>query len=305
MKIIYGVSYDVAKSYAYLFTNNLKFKQKFDFNENYDQILSSVNQISLLDDESKFNYLINHANFLTNKSKKSTDFIQNLLGVKDEIICILAARNLNSFNPLLQNNKKVEFVKASKLNNKDKFKLINNLLKTYPINFDCETTKTSFIDALSNDPYSIINEVIKASNYSLDNEFDTKCINNLITQNANNTVFDLINFILMSQKSKALDLFDNLMKRKIPPIICIQVMAKQLFDLKLQKMYLTKYKNIYHVQEVLGISSYLIMMNLKILNNISLSKIEKMLESLLLLDYNIKNNLLIGDVAIKMLIMEN
>ncbi|MBQ6280369.1 MAG: hypothetical protein IJK72_02845 [Mycoplasma sp.] len=305
MKIIYGSSYDVAKSYACLFTNNLKFKQKFDFNENYDQILSSVNQISLLDDDSKFNYLINHANFLTNKTKKVTDFIQNLLGVKDEIICILAARNLNSFNPLLQNNKKVEFIKASKLNDKDKIKLVNNLLKTYPINFDCETTKTSFIDALSNDPYLIINEVIKASNYSLDNEFDTNSINNLITQNTNNSVFDLINFILLNEKSKALDLFDNLMKRKTQPITCIQVMATQLFNLKLQKMYLMKYKNIYHVQEVLGINSYLIMMNLKILNNTSLSKIEKLLKSLLLLDYNIKNNLLIGDVAIKMLIMEN
>ena len=46
-------------------------------------------------------------------------------------------------------------------------------------------------------------------------------------------------------------------------------------------------------------------MNLRILNNTSLSKIEKLLKSLLLLDYNIKNNLLIDDVAIKMLIMEN
>ena len=96
------------------------------------------------------------------------------------------------------------------MNDKDKIKLVNNLLKTYPINFDCETTKTSFIDALANDSYAIINEVIKASNYSLDNEFDTKCINNLVTQNANNTIFDLVNFILMNQKSKALDLFDNL-----------------------------------------------------------------------------------------------
>lgn len=305
MKIIYGNSYDVAKSYAYFFTNNLKFKQKFDFNENYEQILSSVNQIGLLDSESKVNYLINHANFLTDKTKKATGFIQNLLSVKDEIICILATRNLSSFNPLLQNNKKVEFIKANKLNDKDKFKLVNDLLKTYPINFDCETTKTSFINALTNDSYAIINEVIKASNYSLDNELDIKCINNLVTQNANNTIFDLVNFILMDQKSKALDLFDNLMKRKIQSITCIQVMAAQLFNLKLQKMYLMKYKSIYHVQEVLGINSYLIMMNLKILNNTSLTKIEKLLKSLLLLDYNIKNNLLIGDVAIKMLIMEN
>lgn len=305
MKIIYGNSYDVAKSYACFFTNNLKFKQKFDFNENYEQILSSVNQISLLDNESKTNYLINHASFLTDKTKKATDFIKNLLSAKDEIICILAARNLNSFNTLLQNNKKVEFIKASKLNDKDKFKLVDNLLKTYPINFDCETTKTSFINVLANDSYLIINEVIKASNYSLGTEFDTKCIDNLITQNTNNTIYDLVNFMLMNQKSAALDLFDNLLKRKILPIACIQVMATQLFNLKLQKMCLSKYKNIYNAQEVLGINSYLIMMNLKILNSISLTKIEKLLKSLLLLDYNIKNNLVIGDVAIKMLIMEN
>ena len=83
-------------------------------------------------------------------------------------------------------------------------------------------------------------------------------------------------------------------------------MASQLFNLKLQKMYLSKNNNnIYSANNSLGVNPYKIMMNEKILNNTTLTKIKKLLESLLLLDYNIKNNLVVGEIAIKMLIMEN
>lgn len=306
MKIIYGNTYEIAKSYAWFVINNLRFKQKFDFDDNYEQILSSINQISLLDDGNKVNYLIDHATFLTNKTKIATEFIKDLLNANDEIICIHVARSKDSFNPLLINNKNVEFIKATKLSDKDKFKLVNDLLKTYPINFDSEATKIGFVNALANDPYLIINEVQKASNYSLNNEFNVQTIKDLVAQNTNNTIFDLVNFILLNKKQEALKLFDNLLKKKVQPVTCIQVMGTQLFDLKLQKIYLEiNNNNIYNAQKVLGINQYRIMANWKILNNITLSKIKKLLNSLILLEYNIKNNLVIGDIGIKMLIMEN
>lgn len=306
MKIIYGTTYEIAKSYAYFFIDDLKIKQKFDFDDNYEQILTSINQTNLFDNDSQSNYLINHANFLINKTKKSIKFIENLLNSKDEIICIVAARNQKSFDSLLQTNKNVKFIKAIKFTDKDKIHLVNNLLKTYPINFDCETTKTNFINVLANEPYLIKNEVQKASNYSLDNEFNSQVIDKLINKNANNSIFDLINFILLNKKTEALNLLSNLLKKKIQPIVCIQIMASQLFNLKLQKMYLSKNNNnIYSANNSLGVNPYKIMMNEKILNNTTLTKIKKLLESLLLLDYNIKNNLVVGEIAIKMLIMEN
>ena len=106
---------------------------------------------------------------------------------------------MTSFNPTVANNKNVEFIKAKKLTNQDKFKLIDNMLKTYPINFDCETTKTNFINCFANDPNLIINEVKKASSYSFDSEFTNDTINHLVTQNANDTIFDLVD--LLSSKS--------------------------------------------------------------------------------------------------------
>ena len=306
MKIIYGNTYEIAKSYADFFINNLKIKQKFDYDDNYEQILISINQTNLFDNETKFNYLINHANFLTDKTKKSIEIIKSLLNSKDEIICIVAARNQKLFNPLLQTNKNVKFIKAIKFTDKDKIHLVNDLLKTYPINFDCETTKTNFINILVNDPYSIKNEMQKASNYSLDNEFNTEILDKLINKNTNNSIFDLVKFILLNKKVEALNLLKNLLKKKIQPVICIQIMANQLFDFKLQKMYLLKNNNnIYDINNSLGINQYRIMMNEKILNSTTLLKIKKLLKSLLLLDYNIKNNLVVGEFAIKMLIMES
>ena len=75
MKIIYGTPNEIAKSYAYFFLDDLKIKQKFDFDDNYEQILTSINQTNLFDNDSQSNYLINHENFLINKTKKSIKFI--------------------------------------------------------------------------------------------------------------------------------------------------------------------------------------------------------------------------------------
>ena len=86
----------------------------------------------------------------------------------------------------------------------------------------------------------------------------------------------------------------------------VQVMASQLFDLKLQKMYMIMYSNNpYLAQKILGINPYVILMHQEILTKSPISKIKKMLNSLSLLDYNIKNNLAIGDISLKTFIMEN
>ena len=307
MKIIYGSIYEVAKTYACLLINEKKIKYKFEYSKNADEILNTINQISLFEDETSNGlYLINHADFLTDKTKADSNIITNLLQSDKEIICVVAARALTSFNPAVANNKKVEFIKAKKITNDDKIKLINDMLKTYPINFDCETTKTNFINCLPNDPNLIINEIKKSSNYSFDNEFTIETINHLVTQSTNDSIFDLVRFILLNKKSEALNLLENLLKKKIQPITIIQVMAGQLFDLKLQKMYMVKYNNNpYLAQNLLGINPYAIIVNQQILTKSPISKIKKMLNSLSLLDYNIKNNLAVGNISLKTFIMEN
>ena len=307
MKIIYGSIYEVAKTYAYLFINEKKIKYQFEYSKNAEDILNVINQTSLFEEESSNGlYLIYHADFLTDKTKGASNFITNLLNTDKEIICIVGARALTSFNPTVTNNKKVEFIKAKKFTNQDKFKLIDNMLKTYPINFDCETTKTNFINCFANDPNLIINEIKKASSYSFDSEFTNDTINHLVTQNANDTIFDLVDFILLNKKAEALNLLDNLLKKKIQPITIIQVMASQLFDLKLQKMYMIRYSNNpYLAQKILGINPYVILMHQEILTKSPISKIKKMLNSLSLLDYNIKNNLVIGDISLKTFVVEN
>lgn len=307
MKVIYGNIYEVAKTYACLFINEKKIKHRFEYSKNAEDILNIINQTSLFEEENSNGlYLIYHADFLTEKTKTVSNFISSLLNSDKEIICIIGARSLSSFNPVVTNNKNVEFIKAKKLNNQDKLKLVNVMLKTYPINFDCETTKSNFIDCLANDPNNIINEVKKASSYSFDNEFTIETINHLVTQNTNDTFFDLVNFILANKKSEAINLLENLLKKKIQPITIIQIMASQLFDLKLQKIYMINYNNNpYLAQKVLGINPYVILMHQEMLIKTPISKIKKMLNSLSLLDYNIKNNLAIGDISLKTFIMEN
>ena len=312
INVIYGTKIDYVKNQCHIFLNKEKgnIKQTFDYkNDSNLDILNSINQINLLDSyESNDNefYCINNPSFLTSKTNSDRKFLENLLLSNKNIICLIVVKNKNSFNENVLNNKAFKFIEATIINDSKKISLANYYIQQSNLKFDCETTKSQFIAKLNNDPFFIENEIKKMSNYANGVEINSNDVNVLCLNGINDNIFNLLIYILTKQKTKAFKLFNDLVKQKVQIINILQTISVQLFQLKLQKMLIEKYKFNFASKSLteLGINSFIIQKNLPILNLYTIDKLNQLLEKILLLDYNIKSNIVIPTIAFQLFVSE-
>ena len=305
MKIVFGTTQEQIDTYLITLLFDKKVNTVCVYDKNDDEILAKVNQSSLFDDDEKGQiFLINDATFLTSKTKKAIAFIKDLANSDKEIICTVVAKNEASFNA---EAKKHEIIKARAFSDSEKENFITKLTNDNPINFDCETTKQAFIQKVKNDPYMIMNEVRKLQAYCLnDNEINAEVLKDLMYEAVDENVFNLLIKIFDKNKSEAIIMFDQLIQRKylVPNIIA--VIANQLFDLKIQKQAMLKYRHLslWDLSKKTGIAYFILKKNEILLRNITLSKINKMLDDLLIIDYNIKTMQVLPVPAFKLFILK-
>ena len=312
INVIYGTKIDYVKNQCHIFLNKEKgiIKQTFDYkNDSNLDILNSINQINLLDSyESNDNefYSINNPSFLTSKTNSDRKFLENLLLSNKNIICLIVVKNKNSFNENVLNNKAFKFIEATIINDSKKISLANYYIQQSNLKFDCETTKSQFIAKLNNDPFFIENEIKKMANYANGVEINSNDVNVLCLNGINDNIFNLLIYILTKQKTKAFKLFNDLVKQKVQIINILQTISVQLFQLKLQKMLIEKYKFNFASKSLteLGINSFIVQKNLPILNLYTIDKLNQLLEKILLLDYNIKSNIVIPTIAFQLFVSE-
>ena len=312
INVIYGTKIDYVKNQCHIFLNKEKgnIKQTFDYkNDSNLDILNSINQINLLDSyESNDNefYCINNPSFLTSKTNSDRKFLENLLLSNKNIICLIVVKNKNSFNENVLNNKAFKFIEATIINDSKKISLANYYIQQSNLKFDCETTKSQFIAKLNNDPFFIENEIKKMANYANGVEINSNDVNVLCLNGINDNIFNLLIYILTKQKTKAFKLFNDLVKQKVQIINILQTISVQLFQLKLQKMLIEKYKFNFASKSLteLGINSFIVQKNLPILNLYTIDKLNQLLEKILLLDYNIKSNIVIPTIAFQLFVSE-
>ena len=312
INVIYGTKIDYVKNQCHIFLNKEEgiIKQTFDYkNDSNLDILNSINQINLLDSyESNDNefYCINNPSFLTSKTNSDRKFLENLLLSNKNIICLIVVKNKNSFNENVLNNKAFKFIEATIINDTKKISLANYYIQQSNLKFDCETTKSQFIAKLNNDPFFIENEIKKIANYANGVEINSNDVNVLCLNGINDNIFNLLIYILTKQKTKAFKLFNDLIKQKVQIINILQTISVQLFQLKLQKMLIEKYKFNFASKSLteLGINSFIVQKNLPILNLYTIDKLNQLLEKILLLDYNIKSNIVIPTIAFQLFVSE-
>ena len=312
INVIYGTKIDYVKNQCHIFLNKEEgiIKQTFDYkNDSNLDILNSINQINLLDSyESNDNefYCINNPSFLTSKTNSDRKFLENLLLSNKNIICLIVVKNKNSFNENVLNNKAFKFIEATIINDTKKISLANYYIQQSNLKFDCETTKSQFIAKLNNDPFFIENEIKKIANYANGVEINSNDVNVLCLNGINDNIFNLLIYILTKQKTKAFKLFNDLVKQKVQIINILQTISVQLFQLKLQKMLIEKYKFNFASKSLteLGINSFIVQKNLPILNLYTIDKLNQLLEKILLLDYNIKSNIVIPTIAFQLFVSE-
>ena len=305
MFIVFGTTQEQIDTYLITLLFDKKVNSVLVYDKNDDEILAKVNQSSLFDDEEKGQiFLINNAIFLTSKTKKAIAFIKELEKSDKEIICTVVAKNEASFNAEARKSK---IKKAKPFSDSEKESFIAKLTKNDPINFDCETKKQTFIQKVKNDPYMIVNEVKKLQAYSLNgNEINAEILKDLMYEAIDENVFNLLIKIFDKNKSDAIIMFDQLIQRKYLVSNIIAVIANQLFDLKIQKQAMLKYRhdNLWDLSKKTNIAYFILKKNESLLRNITLSTINKMLDDLLSIDYNIKTMQVLPVPAFKLFILK-
>ena len=154
----------------------------------------------------------------------------------------------------------------------------------------------------------IVNEIKKLQAYSLNNnEINVEVLKDLMFEAADENIFNLLMKILAKDKTDAIVLFDQLIQRKYILPNIISIIANQLFDLKIQKQAILKYRRIslWDLSSKIGVSYFILKKNEVLLNNITMSKLNNMLNDLLIIDYNIKTMQLIPITAFKLFILKD
>lgn len=309
INIIYGMSNNNVQNKLYTLLFDQKIKYTF-FDQTNEEIISMLKQTNLFDesDQSHDIVVIHNAKFLVNDKKSSIEFINELIECDQQIYCLVTAKSVSSFNKIVIKNKnKFNLIKATAFNEQDKLLFVNKLTKTHQINFDCEKTRNVFINQLANDPFLILNEIKKLECYSVSDKITEDILAKLVFNEVDELIFNLIEYILLKKHYLAINLYNQLLRRKIQTTVIIATIAAQLIDLKIQKQLflVNHFSNIYYLSEQTKIPYFILNKNFNLLRNINLSRINKLLDKLVLIDYNIKCYQSLPELEFKLFILED
>lgn len=308
MTIIYGSSKQNIKNALSLLTLNKKITNKFVYDDQFDEILALMQQNSLFDDpKTQKCFIIEECEFLTKKTKQALLQTSELLKVNQEVIVTIGARNKTSFNELIQKDKSIKWIKATSINEEDKAKIINDLINQYQIQFDDKLTKDFLIQQLSSNWNWVNNELNKVALLNQSEIITKQSLEQLLFTNHEENVLALSKLILAKNKKAALNLLTQLMKQKVSEINIINVLAVTFFEFKLQKRFfmVTPYSQIRSRCFEYGWYPNFIYQNYHLLKEVSLKQIDRILNELLTLDYQIKTNQLVPSLALKLFLLNN
>lgn len=286
--------------------NNIsKFKNQdiliFDYADNALDIINGIKQTSFFNDFKCI--LIKNASFLTHELNDfENELIELLLSSNDkEIILVVKSLKLSE-NKTIQNFiKKANLIKPKKMTDFDKEKKIIFLIKENNINIQNNAQKL-LISLLPLDEKIIINEIKKIKELNLE-LIDKNIIEKFIVDYNSNNVFDIITSFLKKDIVLCNKTLEKLLLQKYQPIELIQIMATQLFNIKLMKWCLSTNNISNSILLELGISFFQFNVNRDLLYNVSYEKINKLLLKMYDLDIAIKKGLVDPYIGIKLLLI--
>lgn len=107
-------------------------------------------------------------------------------------------------------------------------KYVNNYLKNKEYKMS-SLDITYFLSRVGTNIDNITNELDKLMLYKIDNkEITTDDINRLTEENIDNSIYDLVGFILKNENSKAIKLYNNFMQNGMDPAGLIPIIASQI-----------------------------------------------------------------------------
>ncbi|MDR2847352.1 MAG: hypothetical protein LBV22_03370 [Mycoplasmataceae bacterium] len=267
-----------------------------------NEILVNINQLSIFDN--KTTVIINNGNIL---NKVNADTVLKFNSIEKNIFIFINLGAREKINSTLWNGHQINILKKpSQLENK---KIIQELLIKHGLTFADKEASDSFFNAMNrtslmNNPFNIENELKKIGTYCGWKPITTDAIV-MLDMGSDNIVFDVVNHLLLSRVTPLLTLFENLIVTKHSPNDIINAMVSQLFNLKITKTAIDSGLNPYRIMGELGLNENFYIYNRMVLENITLRKIDTLLENLYTLDYNILVGIVHNSYGLKTFLLEN
>ncbi len=265
----------------------LKDSKKIVFDGDFSSIFDEINQSSLFGQPK--NIIITDADFLLDKSEEASELIDTLNKNDSEVFCLVKNDKLDKFNPIVK-KLKIKLIKKNKITDFNKFDEIKKICLEENINFDSQKTFEKFVDHLANNYLFVKSEIEKIKIYCGDRKVTEKDIEEIMLDNFEGNIFLLNTYILRNQLKESLNLYNKLISLKHQPVEIIQIISSQIFKVKLYKEALNQNLPFTQINSNLQITPFQAR-QMAYVKDISLGKINFILDKLFELDTNIKMGL--------------
>lgn len=259
-------------------------------------MIDAVCQIDLFHEQRIF--VIHDATFLLGSNAQDLLLTKKLGSLTQELYLLVVTKK-SSFN---QHTKELDVKKIHKFTLATKRALINNLLKAEGVSFVNSEIQTEFENIINNDPFMIESELNKLMLIAENKVITKTMVDQAISDSTELNIFKLTNHLLCGDKKRLLQLFDKLIMLKYQPIELMQVMASQLFNLKLFKLAMIERYTQSEIEQQLKINKFMQFANRDILKHTSVDKLNQVINELTLLDYNIKHGLINPYLGLKLML---
>jgi DNA polymerase III subunit delta len=151
-------------------------------------------------------------------------------------------------------SKIVNVLEFKALNEKEMINYIYTTFKKYNLNLSMETAKY-FVDVCGIDKTNNINEMKKIVIFLNEKDTITKeIIDKICSKTLSNKIFDLLDYSMYKNKSKAINLLNDLILQKTPIIQISNLLYKQIKNLYMIKV--LKNRNTKNMNDILKIHPY-------------------------------------------------
>lgn len=288
-----------------------KIKEKFNITNNditrYDykevlikNIIDEAILIPLFSDK-KLIIVDNATIFESSAKKEETTILEKYLNNRNDDTILIFIDKVEKLDErkkiykILKENKTIIECNNINLNN-----LVKEALKDYKINQD---TIVKLINRVGTNPYNLINEIEKLKIFKINDKTITNLDIALTSKNIEDSIFDLINYIINKNSEKIIEIYNDLLNKNSEPLAILVLIANQ-FRLILQSKIL--YYQGYSEKDIattLEVHPYRVKLALQSAREYEKSTLVDYIDKLAILDLDIKSGIKDANTSLELFLL--
>lgn len=297
----------------YIFTGEEKgliYQYANDIKTGFKNIVETDN-VKIVMDDSKYRSLVGGNKLYILKEtglfdKQATDEFVNFLVrlfKQTQITCIFIEEKINRTYKQTQCLSDKQIIEFKRLTEDQLVGFVGNVLTQSGRKMTKELMR-AFVEQCDYDYNTITNELTKLLNYTDAKDIKVDDVKAVTSRSLRCVVFDLVEFIVKQQYSKALELYDMLLMRKEPPLGILVLVYRQLKLIYQIKLLKPEGHSIADIADACDSKPFIVEKNFNICN----FDTQKLIELMLLCneyDWQIKTGQISAELAIECLILHS